>query len=399
MSEFRTEPIVFPTGRPDQFNPPEQLRSLRNERPVTPMTYPDGHVGWLVTGYAAARAVLADPRFSSRRELLRIPVDHPLAQESRRPAEPGLFIRMDPPNHTRYRKLLTAQFTVRRMKQLEPRIEEITAERLDAMEKAGPTQDLVREFALPIPSLVICELLGVPYADRAEFQRATAVLINRESTLEEIRTTFAGVTEFLIGLIARKRAEPTDDLLSGLVSGGELTDEELGNIGFILLAAGHETTANMLGLGTFALLRHPEQLAALRADPSLIDNTVEELMRYLSIIRLGPLRAALEDVELEGELIRAGDAVTISVPAVNRDPARFDDPERLDVTRPAGGHLSFGHGVHQCLGQQLARVEMRIAFPMLFDRFPELRLAVPAEEVPMRDTMSIYGVHSLPVRW
>ncbi|MER6174754.1 cytochrome P450 [Streptosporangium sp. NPDC001681] len=399
MTESHAEAITFPFGRPDPFTPPERLASLREERPVTPMTYPDGRVGWLVTSYPAVRSILADPRFSSRRELLNVPVPFPLMQEMRRPADPGMFIRMDPPDHTRYRKLLTAQFTVRRMKQLEPRIHEITEERLDAMEKAGPPQDLVREFALPIPSLVICELLGVPYSDRAEFQQATAVLLNLESAVEDIRAAVARVAAFFARLIELKRAEPADDLLSGLVTGGELTDEELGNIGFLLLAAGHETTANMLGLGTFALLQHPDQLAALRADPSLIDNTVEELLRYLSIIHIGPIRAALEDVEVDGELIRAGEVVTLSIQAANRDPARFTDPDRLDITHPASGHLTFGHGLHQCLGQQLARVEMRTAFPMLFDRFPDLRLAVPAQEVRMRDTMSIYGVRELPVRW
>ncbi|MET8047286.1 cytochrome P450 [Streptosporangium sp. NPDC005286] len=399
MTESHAEAITFPFGRPDPFTPPERLASLREERPVTRMTYPDGRVGWLVTSYPAVRSILADPRFSSRRELLNVPVPFPLMQEMRRPADPGMFIRMDPPDHTRYRKLLTAQFTVRRMKQLEPRIHEITEERLDAMEKAGPPQDLVREFALPIPSLVICELLGVPYSDREEFQQATAVLLNLESAVEDIRAAVARVAAFFARLIELKRAEPADDLLSGLVTGGELTDEELGNIGFLLLAAGHETTANMLGLGTFALLQHPDQLAALRADPSLIDNTVEELLRYLSIIHIGPIRAALEDVEVGGELIRAGEVVTLSIQAANRDPSRFTDPDRLDITHPASGHLTFGHGLHQCLGQQLARVEMRTAFPMLFDRFPDLRLAVPAQEVRMRDTMSIYGVRELPVRW
>ncbi|MFI6456956.1 cytochrome P450 [Streptosporangium amethystogenes] len=399
MTESHAEAITFPFGRPDPFTPPERLAALREERPVTRMTYPDGRVGWLVTSYPAVRSILADPRFSSRRELLNVPVPFPLMQEMRRPADPGMFIRMDPPDHTRYRRLLTAQFTVRRMKQLEPRIHEITEERLDAMEKAGPPQDLVREFALPIPSLVICELLGVPYSDREEFQQATAVLLNLESAVEDIRAAVARVAAFFARLIELKRAEPADDLLSGLVTGGELTDEELGNIGFLLLAAGHETTANMLGLGTFALLQHPDQLAALRADPSLIDNTVEELLRYLSIIHIGPIRAALEDVEVDGELIRAGEVVTLSVQAANRDPARFTDPDRLDITNPASGHLTFGHGLHQCLGQQLARVEMRTAFPMLFDRFPDLRLAIPAQEVRMRDTMSIYGVRELPVRW
>ncbi|GHH72959.1 cytochrome P450 [Streptosporangium violaceochromogenes] len=399
MPESRTGPIRFPLDHVGLFDPPETLRSLREERPVAPMTYADGHVGWLVTGYAAARSILADPRFSSRRELLHPPVPRSMTPDMYKPSDPGQFVRMDPPEHTRYRKLLVARFTVRRMKLLEPRIREITEERLAAMVAAGPPQDLVKGFALPVPSLVICELLGVPYADREEFQHATSVFLDWESTAAEIQTALDDVTTYLSGLIKRKRAEPTDDLFTELITGGELSDVELVNIGFLLLAAGHETTANMLGLGTLALLRHPEQLAALRADPSLIDNTIEELMRYLSIVHVGPIRAALEDVEIEGELIRAGDVVTVSLPAVNRDPTRFPDPERLDITRPATGQMSFGHGVHQCLGQQLARTEMRIAFPMLFERFPTLRLAVPAEKVPMRDTMLIYGVRELTVEW
>jgi cytochrome P450 len=206
---------------------------------------------------------------------------------------------------------------------------------------------------------------------------------------------------FLHGLVLRKRDTPNDDLLSGLISGGELTDEELTNIAVLLLAAGHETTANMLGIGTYTLLKNPGQLAALRADPALVESTVEELLRYLTIVHIGPPRTALEDVEVGGELVRAGESVALSLSAANRDPERFDHPDVLDIARPAAGHghLSFGHGIHQCLGQQLARIEMRIAYTALFQRFPTLRVAIPDEDVRMRTNMAIYGVHSLPVAW
>ncbi|TMR97015.1 cytochrome P450 [Nonomuraea basaltis] len=392
--------LTFPIARQRPLDPPDKITELRQQGTMHRMTYADGHLGWLVTGYAAARAVLADPRFSNRPENMHPPI--PARMEIRRSdfrVPPGFFLRTDPPEHTRFRKLLTGQFTVRRMKLLEPRIEEITKACLDDMEAAGGPVDLVQAFALPIPSLVICELLGVPYEDRARFHEDAKVLVNLETKAEDALAALGSTMAYLHGLIQRKRKEPGDDLLGGLIESGELNDEELTGVGFLLLIAGHETTANMLGLGTYALLTNPDQLAAMRDDPSVVDNGVEELLRYLTIIHLGPFRVALEDVEIEGNLIKAGEVVGVHLPAVNRDPSRFPDGETLDVSRSASGHVTFGHGIHQCLGQQLARAEMRIAYPALLRRFPGLRLAVTPEEVPMRSDMSIYGVHSLPVIW
>ncbi|MEU4224583.1 cytochrome P450 [Nonomuraea sp. NPDC026600] len=393
--------LTLTTTRQRPFDPPDEIAELRPKAAIHRMTYADGHLGWLVTGYSAARAVLADARFSNRPERMHapIPARMELAREGGFRVPPGFFLRMDAPEHTRYRKLLTGQFTVRRMKELEPRIAEITEACLDAMEAAGKPVDLVQEFALPIPSLVICELLGVPYEDRAQFQEDTKVLVNLEVKAEDAIGAMTRISAYLYGLIQRKRAKPTDDLLSGLVESGELNDEELTGVAFLLLVAGHETTANMLGLGTYALLTNPAQLAVMRDDPSAVENGVEELLRYLTIIHLGPLRSALADVEIEGQVIKAGESVMLHLPVINRDPSRFPDGEHLDLTRPATGHLTFGHGIHQCLGQQLARAEMRIGYPALLRRFPGLRLAVSPEEVPMRSDMSIYGVHRLPVTW
>ncbi len=285
------------------------------------------------------------------------------------------------------------------MRLLTERIEQITAECLDAMENAGPPADLVTAFAKPIPTIVICELLGVPYEDRGSFQEQIDTFMGGEASDEELTAAYTATQEYLAELVAAKRANPTDDVLSELTD-SDLTDEELKGISLILLAAGFDTTANMLSLGTYALLRNPAQMAALRADPALTDGAVEELLRYLSVAK-SFMRTALEDVELGGQTIEAGTTVVLSYNTANRDPERFADPHVLDVRRQdVAGHLAFSHGIHQCLGQQLARVEMRVAFRALVDRFPTLRLAVPAEEVGLRpETADIYGVKSLPVTW
>ncbi|WP_432955337.1 cytochrome P450 [Micromonospora haikouensis] len=385
---------AMPTARPPgcPFDPPTELVEARRHGPISRLTHPGGQAGWLVTGYDQVRAILADARFSSRKDLLNV-VGFAIP-----PAPPGEFLLMDEPQHGRYRKPLVRRFTVRRMRLLAERIAQITTDCLDAMEQAGPPADLVTAFAKPVPAIVICELLGVPYQDRSSFQERIDAFHSGEASDEEVLAAYTATQEYLAGLVAEKRANPTDDVLSELAD-SDLTDEELKGVGLVLLAAGLDTTANMLALGTFALLRNPAQLAALRADPALLDPAVEELLRYLSVAKTF-MRTALEDVEVGGQTIEAGTTVVLSYHTANRDPERFADPHTLDLGRRDGGHLAFGHGVHQCLGQQLARVEMRVAFGALVDRFPTLRLAVPAEEVALRpETADIYGVKSLPVTW
>ncbi|MFG2494540.1 cytochrome P450 [Streptomyces caniferus] len=385
-----------PRVRACPFDPPEEYRTVRELEAITQMTLLDGEPGWVVTRYEDVRAVLTDPRFSSGGRRLGDGTEDGVTP----PPPPGFFIAVDPPEHTRFRRLLTKQFTVRRMKQLTPSVEPFVTERLDAMARAEVPVDLVREFALPVPSLVICELLGVPYADREEFQQNSARMISLTAGPEGNRAAHEAMRAHILRLVRDKRAGPTDDILGELVQSGELTDEELAGVGSLLLIAGHETTANMIALGTMCLLQNPEQLAALRADPTLMDGAVEELLRYLSIVQYGVRRNALEDVELHGHLIKAGSPVVASLASGNRDAAPFpDDPDRLDLMRKYAPHLAFGHGVHQCLGQQLARVEMKAALGALFDRFPTLRLAVPPEDVPVRTDMIVYGVHELPVTW
>ncbi|MDI3406021.1 cytochrome P450 [Streptomyces cavernicola] len=394
MSESLHTVTALPTERPSgcPFDPPPELLDARRHGPVSRFTHPGGKPGRLITGHELVRSVLADPRFSSRKELLNV-VDYELP-----PAPPGEFLLTDDPQHGRYRKPLIGKFTVRRMRLLTERIEQITADCLDAMEKTGPPADLVTAFAKPIPTIVICELLGVPYEDRTSFQEQIDKFMNGETSDEDLIAAYTATQQYLADLVAAKRAHPTDDVLSELAA-GDLSDEELQGISLILLAAGFDTTANMLSLGAFALLQHPDQLAALRADPGLADRAVEELLRYLSVAK-SFMRTALVDVELGGRTIEAGTTVVLSYHTANHDPERFTDPHRLDLRRQEGGHLAFGHGPHLCLGQQLARVEMRVAFSALLARFPTLRLAVPAEEVALRpETADVYGVKSLPVTW
>ena len=400
MSEsLHTVPTMPTARRPGcPFDPPAELLDARGHGPISRYPFPDGHEGWLITGYDLVRSVLADSRFSSRKELMH---HHPTIDYSGievPPAPPGEFLLMDDPQHSRYRKPLVGKFTVRRMRLLTERVEQITADHLDAMEEAGPPTDLVTAFATPIPAIMICELLGVPYEDRGSFQKQVESFMSGETSDEDLMAAYTATQDYLAELVVAKRANPTDDVLSDLAD-SDLTDEELRGMSLILLAGGLDTTANMLALGTFALLRNPAQLAALRADPALADRTVEELLRYLSVAKTF-MRTALEDVELGGRTIKAGTAVILSYHTANRDPERFADPHVLDLRRQDGGHLAFGHGIHQCLGQQLARVEMRVAFPALVNRFPTLRLAVPADEVALRpETADIYGVKSLPVTW
>jgi cytochrome P450 len=406
MSVFSSasySPVSLPRRRSGPFNPPAEYRCLREEAPVSRLAFPDGKVGWLLTRHQDVRALLADDRFSSDRRRVSSPVRRFPIRPDAPAARAGSLIGMDPPEHTRYRRMLTRYFTVRRMRELAPRIEEIVSEHLDVMERSGPPADLVPAFARPIPSLVICELLGVPYEDKATFQRCTSTLLRLDASDDAIAAARDELWHYMLDLVAGKRQHPDGALLGSLIQSdaadGVLTDERLAGVGQLLLAAGHETTANMLALGTYALLCHPDQLCALRQEADLVDSAVEELLRYLTIVQFGTVRVAREDVAFAGRRIRAGDTVVASLAAADRDPAQFPEPDELDLARPASQHVAFGHGIHQCLGQQLARVEMKVAYSALFRRFPRLRLAVRPDEIPMRDDMFIYGVHRLPVAW
>lgn len=388
--------------RRDGFDPVPEMARLRDEEGVRQVPTAFEVPAFLVTRYDDVREVLADSgRFSNAVRALDVPGAEPVSDAERERMRAGNLLAFDPPEHTRLRRMLTPEFTVRRMRRLEPRIVEIVDDHLDAMEKAGPPADLVADFALPIPSLVICELLGVPYADRAEFQERTGKLLDMSLSIEERRALAREGQEYMADLVARAQAAPGEDMLGMLVRdhGHDLSTDELIGVAQLLLIAGHETTSNMLGLGTLALLRHPDQLALVRDDPAAVAPAVEELLRFLGIVHSGIPRTATRDVEVGGVAIPEGSLVVLALAAANRDPRFLAGGDRLDVTRDAGGHLAFGHGVHHCLGAPLARMEMRIAFPALLRRFPDLALAVPFEEVGFRAFHFIYGLQALPVTW
>jgi cytochrome P450 len=389
--------------RRDAFNPTPELREIRETTGVRTITSAFGTDVFLVTRHEDVKTVLSDhERFSNGRPPgFAVPGAPNIPEEEQASARAGNLLGLDPPEHQRLRRMLTAEFTIRRMKRLQERVVQIVDAQLDAMEKAGPPADLVASFALPIPSLVICELLGVPYDDRDDFQRRTARQLDLSIPIPERMELQRQGRGYMSSLVERARRQPGEDILGMLVRehGHELTDDELIGIASLLLLAGHETTSNMLGLGTLALLRHPDQLAAVRDNPDAIGPAVEELLRWLSIVHTAIPRITTTDVEIAGMPIPAGRLVFVSLPSGNRDPEFIDSPEVLDIRRGAPGHLAFGHGVHHCLGAPLARMEMRIAFPALLRCFPTLALAEDFTDVPFRSFHFIYGLKSLEVAW
>jgi cytochrome P450 len=389
--------------RRDAFNPTPELRQIRETTGVRTVVNAFGMTVYLVTRHEDIKEVLSDhERFSNARPPgFVVPGAPTVSDEELASTRAGNLLGLDPPEHQRLRRMLTPEFTIRRMKRLRPRIVEIVGQQLDAMESAGSPGDLVSSFALTIPSLVICELLGVPYDDRDDFQRRSARQLDLSIPIPERLDLQRQGRTYMQSLVERSRQHPGDDILGMLVRehGAELTDDELIGVASLLLLAGHETTSNMLGLGTLALLRHPDQLAAVRDDPDAVGPAVEELLRWLSIVHTAIPRITTTDVEIAGVQISAGQLVFVSLPSGNRDPGFTESPEVLDVHRGAPGHLAFGHGVHHCLGAPLARMEMRVAFPALLQRFPTLALAEDFDGVQFRSFHFIYGLKSLEVAW
>ncbi|MFE9850016.1 cytochrome P450 [Streptomyces sp. NPDC005576] len=406
-----TETVTTPTPHPEYpmaraagcpFDPPPALREQQGGEPSRVSLW-DGSSPWLITRYDQVRALLGDPRISAAPERPGYP--HRDAGSRARSLTRHTFITMDDPEHARLRRMVTAPFAIKRVEVMRPAIQRIVDDLLDRM-LAGPgPADLVEAFALPLPSLVICELLGVPYERHDFFQKQTKILVRRNGDPQEVVAASEALVDYLQELLADKLAEPGDDILSDLavrrVATGELTSREAAEMGALLLAAGHEATANMIALGTVALLRHPDQLALLRDSdhPKRVAATVEELLRYLTIVHSGRLRVASEDIEIGGVTIRAGDGVICATDIANRDPDVFPDPDRLDVTRDARRHVAFGFGVHQCLGQPLARVELQVVYSTLYRRIPTLALAAGVDQLRFKHDGVIYGVYDLPVTW
>ncbi|WP_412539332.1 cytochrome P450 [Longispora sp. K20-0274] len=395
-------PIPFPLPDPPTlYHPTPLLAELRANDPVAQVEFPDGKLAWLVTRYADVRTVMVDPRFS--RAAASTP-DQPqmglgsLATES--------LIAKDPPEHTRLRRLVARAFTHRRVEELRPRVADVVTELLAGLRKQPEPADLVQNFSLPLPVQVICDLLGVPAADRDRFHGwSDAVMGNWERDQEIMVGGLTSLSQYFAELIAEKRAHPGDDLMTGLIAARDehdkLTEQELVTLGIGLLIGGHETTANQINMFLLTLQEHPAELARLREDPSLLESGVEELMRFTQLGNSvsSMIRVTTEDVELSGVTVPAGSAVMPALGAANRDPAVFVDPDRLDVTRADNPHIGFGAGAHHCLGAQLARMELQEALRGLLYGLPDLRIVAPESELVFKPTMIVRSLESLPVAW
>ncbi|MGV9664268.1 cytochrome P450 family protein [Nocardia niigatensis] len=396
-------PDRIETIGPEFFaDPHAHYRRWRAHGPVRRVRFPDGLVRWVVLDHAAGRAALTDPRLQKDAAATDALLS---AKRGTPPSDPSALallthmLNTDPPGHTRLRKLVTRAFTPRRVAELRPRIEEITGNLLDALEGRAEA-DLLREFAEPLPITVICELLGIPLEDRADFQEWTRALVAVAGLEEDRARASKAMAAYLTRLVRAKAQEPAADLLSALAvpadDGDALTEPEQVGMAFLLLVAGHDTTVNLIANGTRALLRNPVRLQALRADPDAIPGAVEEFLRYDGPVNLATVRHTTEPLTVAGTTIPAGEFVYIALAAANRDEDRYPDADTLDPGRDATGHLAFGHGIHFCVGAPLARLEARIAFAALLSRFPDLRLS-PAGEAAWHPSTLIRGLHQLPV--
>lgn len=392
-----TVPALQTTRRCPYAPPRQHTRIRQTDSGISQVTLPSGQVAWALSRLEHIRTMLTDPRFSSDRRNPNYPrfTREQGAVNLRRRSS---IMEMDAPEHGPARKAVVGEFTVRRMAGLRPQIQEIVDEHIDAM-LAGPRPaDLVQALSLPVPSLVICEQLGVPYHDHDFFQTRSATLLSRTISAEGAEQPRMELRDYLKDLIAKKAAEPTDDLLGRQLAQGNDPADVL-SMAILLLIAGHETTANMISLGVVTLLERPEELAALREDPARTLPAVEELLRAYTIAEFANARVAVEDVEIGGVTVRAGDPVVALSNAANHDPSAFDEADEIKLDRGARNHVAFGFGIHQCLGQNLARMELQIVFDTLLRRIPTLRLATPVDQLPYKDDALIYGIHEVPVTW
>jgi cytochrome P450 len=395
-----SEAATFPYERKCPFAPPVQYEAFRDE-PVKKIPLATGFQIWAVTGYHNIRQLLTDPRVSASRKHENFPFYFNAPPEFRTETS---FIGYDLPEHAVTRRKAAVTFTNRQVQLLRPRIEKVVDDALDAMAAMEPPVDLHHALSLPVPMTVICLLLGIPYEDHEFFQVNGTTLLGGTATLEERQRALVDVNAYLVDLVALKEREPGEDLISRAITeyratGDEYTTRDLVNLCRLLMNGGHETTASMLSLGTAALLEHPGELAKLKASPELVDAAVEELVRFLTIGDAAVPRVATEDIEIAGATIKAGDGILCLGLTGNRDPEIYERPDELILERGSRKHLGFGHGLHHCIGADLARVEMQLVWSKLFVRFPNLRLAKPFEQIPSKERAIIYGLWGLPVTW
>ncbi|MEU8773359.1 cytochrome P450 [Streptomyces sp. NPDC048606] len=397
MTTTGTTPTAYPFNTAEGLRLAEEYERVRDRPGLLRVRMPYGEDAWLVTRYEDARLVLGDVRFSRAAA-----AEHDEPRQSEGQVDSGI-LGMDPPDHTRLRSLVARAFTVRQVEKLRPQVRALTAELLDELEAAGPPVDLVDRFALPIPVAVICRLLGVPVEDRPRFRVwSDAALSTSSLTAEEFEANQAELRAYMAGLIELHRREPRDDLMTALIEareadGDRLSELELVDLCVAVLVAGHETTASQIPNFVLTLLDHPEQLALLREEPALINQAVEELLRFVPLgSAASQARYATEDIEVGGTRVRAGEPLLVAIGAANRDGLRFTGPGALDIRRPANQHLGFGHGVHHCLGAPLARMELQEALGALLARFPGLKLV---GDVTWKTEMLVRGPRVMPIGW
>jgi len=394
---------IFPAQRGCPFDPPPLYGEARDAGKPLSMQLYNGQKIWVFTSFEDVRAVLADNRFST------VPTTpgFPMQSEARNAVLqlPPTFIRMDPPDHGRLRRMFTKEFMVKRIDAMRPRIMALIEDLYAQLEAKGPPFEMVEDFALPLTSTVISEFLGVPVSDREFFQEQSRLKVLMD--VDPVITLEASqkLIDYFDGLLREKAKNPhaNDDLLSRLiieqVQPGHLSHDDAVLHADLLTMAGHETTANQIVLGTLNLLQNPDQKALLLQDPALLKGAVDEMLRYNSIVQFNGARIALEDIDVNGQLVRKGEGVFALIAPANRDPKAFACPDRFDITRAPDNHLAFSYGVHQCLGQPLARAELQSVFGTLFQRFPTLGLAVPFEELEFKGDHFVYGLEALPLTW
>lgn len=383
--------------------PPPALEPLRAEKPITKVRIWNGSTPWLITRHADQRTLLTDPRVSNDDTESGFPYVNAHRSEIAH-LTPRMITNTDAPEHTRLRRMVNGPFLIKRIEAMRPAVQQIVDDLIDSMLAGPKAADLLTAVALPVPSLVIAELLGVPYDDHDFFQRNSNIALDSSVPAEQAMAASGALSGYLDKLLTEKLADPADDVLSEMgarVKAGEMTHSEAVHMGVAMLIAGHETTTTMISLGTLALLENPEQFAVLRDtdDPKVIANAVEELLRYLSIVHSGLRRVAKADIEIGGRTIRAGDGLLFDLHAANWDSTAFPEAERLDLGRAARIHNAFGYGPHQCLGQSLARLELQVVYGTLYRRIPTLSLAAALDELEFDHTGTTYGVRSLPVTW
>jgi cytochrome P450 len=394
------EPRTYPAGEPEKLEPDPLFAELRENEPMTRVQLPYGEPGWLATRYEDIKVVLGDSRFSRAAAVGR---DEPRVRPHVSP--PGTILNLDPPEHSRLRRLVMKAFTVRRIEELRPRVQQIADEFVDVMLAKGSPGDLVDDFALPLPITVICELLGVPYEDRGDFRVwSDAFLSTTKFTPDEVADCAIKMREYIAGLIAQRRETPKDDLLSALVTARDeqdkLSEDELLSLAQAILIAGHETTASQIPNFVYVLLTHPEELAKLKANPDLMPRAVEEMMRFVPLgVGAGIARYAVEDVELGGVTVRAGEPVLGAIASANRDESVYGCPAKLDLQREEASHIGFGHGAHHCLGAPLARMELQVALATLLKRLPGLAFADAEADIKWKAGLSTRGPERLMLTW